>query len=133
MDILVMLFMTALILYFMIGACRILSMTFKTFSRSITIKNRKLAAMLIAYKNTWGIATSADKRNKMSLLGLFSYVILLPQIVFFAYDWWFLITTGVMTQCEAGKTYLVVAGWYYMITVCLKINEANKFNKGEIW
>ncbi len=133
MDVLAMLFLTALILYFMIGACRILSMTFKTFSRSITIKNRKLAAMLIAYKNTWGIATSANKRNKMSLLGLFSYVILLPQIVFFAYDWWFLITTGVATLCEAGKTYLVVVGWYYMIAVCLKINEANKFNKGEIW
>lgn len=133
MDILVMLFMTALILYFMIGACRILSMTFKTFSRSITIKNRKLAAMLIAYKNTWGIATSADKRNKMSLLGLFSYVIFLPQIVFLAYDWLFLITTGVMTQCEAEKTYLAVIGWYYAIAVCLKINEANKFKKGEIW
>ena len=133
MDVLAMLFMTALILYFMTGACRILSMTFKTFSRSVTIKNRKLAEMLIAYKNTWGIATSTDKRNKMSLLGLLSYMIFLPEIVFLAYDWWFLITTGVMTQCEAEKTYLAVAPLYYIIAMLLKINEANKFNKGEIW
>lgn len=62
-------------------------MTFKTFSRSITIKNKKLVAMLIAYKNTWGIETSAKKRNEMSLLGAFSYVIFLPEIVFLAYDW----------------------------------------------
>lgn len=32
------------------------------------------AAMLIAYKNTWGISTSPEKRNKMSLLGAFSYI-----------------------------------------------------------
>lgn len=110
-------------------------MTFKTFSRSVTIKNRKLAAMLIAYKNTWGIATSADKRNKMSLSGLFSYMIFLPEIAFLAYDWRICITTDVVPlwPCPAEGTYLAVAGWYYIIAVSLKINEANKFKKGEIW
>lgn len=75
MRFLAMLFIQALTLIYLIGACRILSMTFKTFSRSITIKNHKLAALLIAYRNTWNIATSAEKRNKMSLLGVFSYIV----------------------------------------------------------
>lgn len=133
-DILVKLFMTALILTGFIGSCRILSMTFKTFSRSITIKNRKLAAMLIAYKNTWAISTSPEKRNKMSLLGAFSYIVFLPEIAFLAYDWWVFIKTGVVLFCcSAEETYLALAPWFYAIGLSLKITEADRFRKGKIW
>ena len=130
-----MLFMQILILRFSIGACRVLSMTFKTFSRSITIKNNKLSSMLIAYKNTWGIATSAEKRNKMSLLGAFSYILFFPQIVFIVYDWWVYFTTGVpaLWATEAEETYLVAAGLFYAIAVSIKIAEADRFQKGKIW
>lgn len=131
MDLFSMLVLTTLKLYLGIGACRIISMTFKTFSRSVTIKNRKLAGMLIAYKNTWGIATSAEKRNRMSLPGVFSYVIFLPQIAFLGYDWWCFMITGAATQCPAEETYLAVAVWYYMIAMCRKIKEADRFRKGD--
>lgn len=59
---------------FVFWMCRINAMTFKSLSRSITIKNEKLAGMLIAYKNTWGISTSVNKRNKLSMLGMISYL-----------------------------------------------------------
>lgn len=133
MKLFVMLFMTLLILYLLIGSCRVLSMTFKTFCRSITIKNDRLAAMLIAYKNTWGIKTDAAKRNKMSIPGVISYIIFLPEIFLLAYDWWVFITTGVATQCPEEKTYFAFTGWYYIIALIVKINEANKFDKGDIW
>lgn len=133
MKVFSMLGWTALMLYFGIGACRILSMTFRTFGRSVTIKNRKLAVMLIACRNTWGIATSAEKRNKMSVSGLFSWVIFLPETYFLAYDWWLFMTTGAAELCPAEETYLAAAGAYYIIAVLLKISEANRFNKGEIW
>ena len=133
MRFLAMLSLKALILIFSIGACRILSMTFKTFSRSIIIKNRRLAILLIAYKNTWGITTSAEKRNKMSLLGAFSYMVLFPQIVYLVYDCWAFITTGVAEYCQAEETYLAVAGLYYLIEVSIKIKEADRFRKGKIW
>lgn len=127
-----MLCLQIITMYFFIGACRILSMTFKTFSRSITIKNKKLATLLIAYKNTWGITTSPQKRNKMSLLGAFSYIVFLPQIVFLGYDLWIYFTTGVAKFCYAEETYLAGAGLYYIIAVSVKITEADKYNKGKI-
>lgn len=133
MKIIVMIGMAAVILWLMVGACRILSMTFKTFGRSITIKNERLAAMLIAHKNTWGIATSREKRNKMSLLGIFSYIIFSPEIFFIGYDFWVYMTTGVVEQCSIEKTYLIFAGIYYIVCISIKIIEANKFEKGEIW
>ncbi len=133
MKIFAMIFMTITLLWLLIGSCRILSMTFKTFSRSVTIKNEKLAEMLIAHKNTWGIATSAEKRNKMSWLGIFSYLIFLPEIFFIGYDWWIYITTGMVGVCSAEETYLSIAGIYYIIAISRKITEANKFDKGEIW
>lgn len=133
MKIFAMIFMTIILLWLLIGSCRILSMTFKTFSRSVTIKNEKLAEMLIAHKNTWGIATSAEKRNKMSWLGIFSYLIFLPEIFFIGYDWWIYITTGMVGVCSAEETYLSIAGIYYIIAISRKITEANKFDKGEIW
>ena len=116
-----------------IGACRILSMTFKSFTRSITIKNNRLAAILIAYKNPWGIVTSVKKRNKMSLLGIFSYMVLIPYIFFIGYDFLVYFTTGVFVWCLAERVYLKIAAIYYMITIVIKLVEANKFNKGGIW
>lgn len=133
MKIFAMIFMTIILLWLLIGSCRILSMTFKTFSRSVTIKNEKLAEMLIAHKNTWGIATSAEKRNKMSWLGIFSYLIFLPEVFFIGYDWWIYITTGMVGVYSAEETYLSIAGIYYIIAISRKITEANKFDKGEIW
>lgn len=133
MKIFAMIFMTILILWLLIGSCRILSMTFKTFGRSVTIKNERLAEMLIAHKNTWGIATSAEKRNKMSWLGIFSYIIFLPEIFFVGYDWWIYITTGVVGLCSAEEDYLAIAAIYYTIAILRNITEANKFDKGKIW
>ncbi len=118
---------------FVLWMCRINAMTFKTFSRSITIKNKKLAGMLIAYKNSWGIATSADKRNRMSLAGVISYILFLPEILFIMYDWWIFLSTGRAEHCSAEKTYLVVTVWFYLIVLCIKIVEADKFDKGKIW
>lgn len=132
MQFLAMLFIKLLILYLSMGACRVLSMTFKTFSRSITIKNSKLAAIFIAYKNTWGITTSAKKRNKMSLLGAFSYIVFFPQIFFLAYNCWGYFTTGLTELSSAEETYLLIAGFYYIIAVSIKITEANNFSKGKI-
>ena len=133
MGLFAMLVMTALRLWLLIGACRILSMTFRTFGRAITIKSDRLAAMLIAYKNTWGIATSPDKRNKMSLAGVFSWVVFLPEIVFLVQDWWVFIATGAAGFCPAEENYLAAAGLYYIIAVSRKITEADRFRKGEIW
>lgn len=133
MRLLAWMFMTMIVLYFSIGACRVLSMTFDTFSRSITIKNDKLARLLIAYENTWHIATSAEKRNKMSLVGLVSYILFSPQIPFLVYDLWIFFTTGVVEWCSAEETYIIVMTFYYIIAVLLKIHEANKFEKGDIW
>lgn len=132
MDLFSMLVMTALKLYFGIGACRIISMTFKTFGRSIKIRNRKLAEILIAYRNTWGIATSVEKRNRMSLPGLVSWVIFLPQIVFLVYDWWFFVTVRAIGRCPSEETYLLMAAAYYLAMVCRNIKEADRFRKGEI-
>lgn len=108
-------------------------MTYKSFGRSILIRNFRLAAMLIAYKNTWGIATDAEKRNKMSLLGLFSYIVFLPQIYFLLYDWWAYFTMGAAEPCSSEKTYIVIAGLYYAIAVSIKTKEADSFKKGKFW
>lgn len=132
-DFLAMIYLTVMTLICFIGSCRIHSMTFKTFSKKITNKNRKLATMLIADKTTWGTKTSAKKRNEMSLLGVFSYVILIPEIIFLVYDWYVFIKTGVVEQCSEEKTYLVIVVWYYCAGLLIKIKEAEKFKRGEIW
>lgn len=128
-----MLCVQSLVLILLVGACRILSMTFQTFSRTITIKNHKLAKILIARKNTWGIATSRDKRNRMSLVGAFSWLLFFPQIFFLIYDLWVYFTTGVVAVCPAEQIYLIVAGLYYIIAISIKIKEADNFEKGKIW
>ena len=73
------------------------------------------------------------KRKKMSLLGAFSYIVFLPQIFFLAYNCWIYFTTGVTEPCSAEKTYLSIAGLYYIIAVSIKIKEADNFRKGNIW
>lgn len=85
MDFFLMLLVTVMVPTWYILPSRIISMTFNSFSKSITIKNDKWAELLIAEKNTWGIATNSKKRNKMSLWGLIGYVVFLPQIVFMPY------------------------------------------------
>ena len=53
------------------------------------------APVSVAEKNTWGIETSIDKRNRMSVRGLVSYILLLPEIVFVIYDWWIFLSTRI--------------------------------------
>lgn len=133
MDFILMLLVTAMVPTCCILPSRIISMTFSTFSRFITIKNDKWAELLIAEKNTWGIATDSEKRNKMSIYGLIGYVMFLPQIVFLPYNWWVYIETGEGKWCDAGQLYLAVAMLYYFIALSIKLKEAIKFRKGEIW
>jgi len=94
MDFIMTLLVTIMIPIWYIFPCRIISMTFNTFSRSITIKNDKWAKLLIAEKNVWGIATNPQKRNKMSIWGVIGYMIFLPQVVFMPYIWWRYMRTG---------------------------------------
>lgn len=133
MDLLFMLLTTVVVPIWYLWPSRIISMTFKTHSRSITIKNDKLANMLIAEKNSWGIATDPGKRNRMSLLGILSYMIFLPQIVFIPYNWWIYMKTGSGQWCEAEQSYLYNAMLFYAIALSIKLKEAQKFTKGEIW
>ena len=133
MDFFLMLLVTVMVPTWYILPSRIISMTFNSFSKSITIKNDKWAELLIAEKNTWGIATNPKKRNKMSLWGLIGYVVFLPQIVFMPYNWWFYIKTGAGKWCETEKLYLAAAMFYYFIALFIKIKEAIKFSKGEVW
>lgn len=133
MDFFLMLLVTVMVPTWYILPSRIISMTFNSFSKSITIKNDKWAELLIAEKNTWGIATNPKKRNKMSLWGLIGYVIFLPQIVFMPYNWWFYIKTGSGQWCEAEKLYLAVTMLYYFVALFIKLKEAIKFSKGEVW
>ena len=132
-DFLAMIYMTAITLICFIGSCRIHSMTFNTFSKKITIKNRELAEILIAHKTTWGTTTSAKKRNEMSLFGVFSYALFIPEIIFLVYDWYVFITTGAAERCSKEKTYLVIVVWYYCAGLLIKIKEAEKFKQGKIW
>lgn len=133
MDFFLMLLVTVMVPTWYILPSRIISMTFNSFSKSITIKNVKWAELLIAEKNTWRIATDPRKRNKMSLWGLIGYVVFLPQIVFIPYNWWTYIRTGAGQWCEAEKLYLAVAMLYYLIALFIKLKEAIKFSKGEVW
>lgn len=64
MDFIMTLLVTIMIPIWYIFPCRIISMTFNTFSRSITIKNDKWAKLLIAEKNVWGIATNPQKKEQ---------------------------------------------------------------------
>ncbi|MBD5533731.1 MAG: hypothetical protein HDQ98_16310 [Lachnospiraceae bacterium] len=132
MDLFMMLLTTALIPIFHIYPSRIISQTFNTSAKSITIKNKKLAKMLIAKKNTWGIETDFDQKNKMSLWGIISYLIFLPQIAFIPYNWWIYMKTGSGEWCGAEQSYLWTAMLYYAIVLSIKLKEAIKFSKGEI-
>ena len=133
MNLFMMILTTIMIPIFYIYPSRSISMTFKTSSWSITIKNNRLAELLIAEKNTWGIATDSRKRNKMSLLGIISYIVFLPQIAFMPYNWWVYIKTGSGQWCDAEQTYLWIAMLYYFIAASIKLKEAIKYSKGEIW
>ena len=133
MNFFLMLLVTVVVPTWYIFPSRIISMTFNSFSKSITIKNDKWAELLIAEKNTWGIETDPEQRNKMSFWGLVGYVIFLPQIVFMPYNWWVYIKTGSGKWCETEQSYLAVAMLYYFIVLFIKLKEAIKFSKGEIW
>ena len=133
MDLFMMILTTVVVPIWYIYPSRIISMTFKTSGKSITIKNEKLAELLIAEKNTWGIETDPGKRNKMSLLGVISYMIVLPQIAFLPYNWWVYMKTGSGQWCEAEQFYLWTAMLYYLIALSIKLKEAIKFQKGDIW
>ena len=133
MDLFMMILTTVVVPIWYIYPSRIISMTFKTSGKSITIKNEKLAELLIAEKNTWGIETNPGKRNKMSLLGVISYIIVLPQIAFLLYNWWIYMKTRSGQWCEAEQSYLWTAMLYYLIAFSIKLNEAIKFQKRDIW
>ena len=124
---------TAIILCEFIWPCRIISMVFNTFSRSITIRNDKLAEMFIAENNSWGISTDLRKRNKMSLWGVFGYMLFLPMIVLIPYSWWFCMETESLKWSDGVLNYCCLALVYYIIALLKNISEANKFRKGEIW
>ena len=129
MDLFMMILTTVMVPIWYIYPSRIISMTFQSSRRSITIKNVKLAELLIAEKNTWGIETDPGKRNKMSLWGVISYILVLPQIAFLPYNWWVYIKTGSGQWCEAEQSYLRTAMMYYMIALIIKLREAIKFQK----
>lgn len=133
MNLFFMLLRTVMFPILFIWPCRETSMTFNTFSRSITIKNNRLAELLIAEKNTWGIATDPRKRNTMSLLGVISYMVFLPQIAFIPYDWWVFIETGSGQWGDAEQAYMAAVILYDVIALSIKLKEAIKFSKGEIW
>ncbi|MBD5465742.1 MAG: hypothetical protein HDR22_07985 [Lachnospiraceae bacterium] len=117
----------------MIYVCRINAMTFKSFTKTYTIRNRKLVEILIAEENLWGVSTSLDKRNKMSMLGIVSYILFLPQIYFYIYNIWIFITTGDPRWCELEQAYIAIMCYYYAITLSIKKVESGKYQKGEIW
>lgn len=133
MDFILMLLVTAIVPVCYILPSRIISMTFNTFSKAIIVKNDKWAKLLIAEKNTWGIATDFRKRNKMSIWGVIGYMVFLPQFVFMPYNWWVYIKTGQGKWCDAEQLYLTVAMLYYFIALYIKLKEAIKFSKGDIW
>lgn len=133
MDLFLMILTTITVSVWYIWPSRIISMTYKTFGWSATIKNADLAEMLIAEKNTWGIATDPGKRNKMSLLGVISYIVFLPQIAFLLYNWYAFFKTGSGKWCKAEQTYFALAMLYYMIGMIIKVREGNRFSRGEIW
>ena len=60
MDFFLMLLVTVMVPTWYILPSRIISMTFNSFSKSITIKNDKWAELLIAEKNTWGMSTYSN-------------------------------------------------------------------------
>lgn len=132
MDLFLMLLTTIMVPISYIWSSRIISMTYKTFSRSITIRNDKLAKALIAEKNMWGIATDLQKRNKMSIWGVISYVVFVPQIAFIPYNWWVFIKTGSGQWCEAERSYWAIAILYYAVVLSIKLKEAIRFCKGDI-
>ncbi|MCM1161537.1 MAG: hypothetical protein NC412_09965 [Roseburia sp.] len=117
----------------MIYVCRINAMTFKSFTRTYTIRNRKLAEILIAEETPRGVSTSRDKRNKMSMLGIVSYILFLPQIYFYVYNIWIFITTGDLRWCELEQNYVSIMIIYYLTTLSMKKAESEKYQRGEIW
>ena len=133
MHLFFMLLVTIMVPTWYILPSRIISMTYNTFSRAITIKSDKWAKLLIAEKNMWGIATNPGKRNKMSIWGVIGYMVFLPQIVFVPYHWWGYMRTGSGQWSELEQSYLWIAMLYYAIAMTVKLKEAIKFSKGEIW
>lgn len=133
MDFIMTLLVTTMVPILYIFPSRIISMTYNTFSRSITIKSNKWAELLIAEKNIWGIKTDSGKRNKMSIWGLIGYIIFLPQIVYLPYHWWRFMRTGSGQWFEVEQSYLWTAMLYYAVGLAVKLKEAIKFSKGEIW
>ena len=129
MDLFMMILTTVMVPICYIYPSRIISMTFQSSGKSINIKNVKLAELLIAEKNTWGIETDPAKRNKMSLLGVISYLVFLPQIAFLPYNWWGYMKTGSGQWCEAEQSYLWTAMLYYLIAFTIKLKEAIKYQK----
>ncbi len=117
----------------MVYVCRINAMTFKSFTKTYTIRNRKLVEILIAEENLWGVSTSRDKRNKMSMLGIVSYILFLPQIYFYIYNIWIFIVTGNPRWCELEQAYITIMFFYYTITLFIKKVESGRYQKGEIW
>lgn len=133
MGIMKMLVVTFFYPSFLFWMSRINAMTFKSFCRTITIKNEKMARILIAYKNTWGIATSIDKRNKMSIKGIISYILFFIEICFVLYDWWIFINTGVAENCSIEKNYIIMSIFFYLIALSTNIVEGDKFKKGKLY
>lgn len=88
---------------------------------------------MIAEKTTWGVSTSREKRNKMSILGIVSWILFLPQVYFYVYDWWIFITTGAAKDFKLENTYLAIVWWFYVIAVCIKAGESDKYQKEDIW
>lgn len=125
-----MLLVTIVLLPLMFEICKLNAMTFKTFGKSITIKNVALARILIADENLWRIKTSPDKRNKMSMSGIISYILFVPEIFFTIYDWWNYFSTGTTIYGAVEKNYFTVTMLFYVILLAKKTTEANKFNKG---
>ncbi|MCM1161536.1 MAG: hypothetical protein NC412_09960 [Roseburia sp.] len=117
----------------MIYVCRINAMTFKSFTKTYTIRNRKLAEILIAEENPWGVSTSRDKRNKMSMLGIVSYILFLPQIYIYIYNVWRFIRTGDIMWGDLEQEYLGIMVLFYTFTLARKKIESEKYQKGEIW
>lgn len=101
----------------------------KSFTRTCTIRNRKLAETLIAEENLWGVSTSLDKRNKMSMLGIISYILFLPQIYFYIYNIWIFITTGAPRWCELEQVYITIIFFYYTITLYIKRSNPDDIKK----
>ena len=114
-----MLEIIAFIMFFLFS--RLNAMVYRRYSHNITIKNRIVAKIFIAQKNTWDIRTDEDLCNHMSLLGIVSYLldVLLAFLCFY------------LDEKDKGLLvlYVVFLLVFFMITVSVKIVEAWKFKR----